>query len=124
MSEGTPLDELIENDPGAHAARQLIDIQQHLANKVGPWGHGCINGQRVPDEYIEVIPIPKRGAEVVIASDGYLTVLPTLAETEARLRQMIRKDPAAIGEHWSIGKSTRSSARAPDDRAYLRFTIE
>ncbi len=124
LNKGMPLDELIETDPGAHARRQLIDIQQHLANEVGPWGYGCINGQRVPDEYIEVMSIPKGGAEIIIASDGYLAVLSTLAETEAQLRLMMQRDPAAIGELWPIGKSTRSGANAPDDRAYLRFTVE
>lgn len=124
LQKGTPLDELIATDPGAKAARQLIDIQQHLANTVGPWGYGCINGQRVPDEYIDVIPIPHGASEVIITSDGYPTVLPTLLETEAALTRMVQRDPAAIDEMWLIGKSNKAGSNAPDDRAYLRFSVE
>lgn len=124
LQKGTHLEEVLDTDPGATAARQLIDIQQHLANKVGPWGYGCVNGQRVPDEYIDVIQVPDGTSEVIITSDGYPTVLPTLLATEAALARMIQLDPAAIGEMWSIGKSSRTGVNAPDDRAYLRFSVE
>lgn len=124
LQKGTPLVELVATDPGANAARQLIDIQQHLANKLGPWGYGCINGQRVPDEYIDVIPIPHGATEVIITTDGYPTVLPTLLETEAALTRMSQRDPASIDEMWSIGKSLKAGSNAPDDRAYLRFSVE
>ncbi len=121
LGKGMPLDELIANDPGATAARLLIDNQQHLANKVAPWGHGCINGQRVPDEYIEVLPIPKESTQVILTSDGYPTVLGTLNETETALAEMVKQDPLAVGELWAMGKPMKPGANAPDDRAYLRF---
>lgn len=124
LQKGMPLDEVIATDPGARAARQLIDIQQHLANTVGPWGYGCINGQRVPDEYLDIIPIPDGASEIIMTSDGYSTVLPTLRQTEAALRSMIQHDPAAIDEMWPIGKTHKIGSNAPDDRAYLRFSIE
>lgn len=124
LAKGTPVADVIEDDPGARAARLLIDNQQHLANRVGPWGYGCINGQPVPDEYIEVIPIPTGPTEVVFTSDGYPVASPTLLEAETVLTQMIRDDPVAIGELWAMGKSTKPGANAPDDRSYLRFTMQ
>lgn len=124
LANGTPIDEILERDPGSEARRVLTDNQQYLANTVGPWGYGCINGGRVPSEFIEVFPIPDRPAEVILTSDGYPVVLPTLGETEATLARLIRDDPAAIGELWPIGKSTRPGSNAPDDRAYLRVRLE
>jgi len=118
-----PVSEVVEHDPGALAARPLFDNQQHLANVVGPWGYGCVNGQRVPDDFVEVLPIPAGPTEVVITSDGFPVVLPTLRESEARLAEMIRNDPAATDALWAIGKSTKPGANAPDDRAYLRLML-
>jgi len=51
-------------------------------------------------------------------------VMPTLSETEAALARLIRDDPAAIGDLWPIGKSTKPGSNAPDDRAYLRLVVE
>lgn len=123
MARGMPIEEILEHDPGAQARRILTDNQQHLANTVGPWGYGCINGKRVPSQYIEVMAIPEGPAEVVLTSDGYPVVGGTLRETEATLARLVRDDPAAIGELWKIGKPATRGSNAPDDRAYLRFTI-
>ncbi|MDH3707435.1 MAG: protein phosphatase 2C domain-containing protein [Acidimicrobiia bacterium] len=121
LARGTPLEEILEHDPGAQAARPLTDIQQHLANRVGPWGYGCINGRPIPSEYVEVVPVPNAPCEVVLTSDGFAEVLPTLSASEARLDEMITADPAAVGSLWLLGKSLRPGFRSLDDRAYLRI---
>lgn len=123
-AKGVSQEQLLRDDPGAKAARPLFDNQQHLANVVGPWGYGCVNGRAVPDDYLEVMPIPDGPMEVVITSDGYPVVHSTLSESEATLAGMVARDPAGIGELWSVGKSTKPGANAPDDRAYLRFVVE
>ncbi|MGI9603962.1 MAG: hypothetical protein ACR2QE_18920 [Acidimicrobiales bacterium] len=123
LAKGVPLSELVEDDPGARAMRPLVDNQQHLANTVGPWGFGCVNGQRVPDEYLEVLSVPSGPTEIIITSDGYPDVRSTLRASEARLFELVDQDPASIGELWPIGKSTKPGANAPDDRAYLRFIL-
>jgi glycerophosphoryl diester phosphodiesterase len=124
LRKGTPLEEILQNDPGAQARMLLTNIQQHLANTIGPWGYGCVNGGQVPDDHIEVFPIPAGATEVILTSDGYPVVLPTLRESESALTELVRRDPAAIGELWSIGKSSTADSNAPDDRAYLRFIVE
>lgn len=123
LAKGTPIEEILLDDPGSQARRILTDNQQHLANSTGPWGYGCINGKPVPAKHIEVFPIPDGPTDVILTSDGYTVVRPTLAETEATLFRQIEDDPAAIGELWPIGKSTRPGSNAPDDRAYLRIRL-
>ena len=124
LARGMPLHELIESDPGAAAVRILSDNQQNLTNKVSRWGRGSINGSRVPDEYIEILPIPDGPTEVILTTDGFPVPLATLAESEAELAEMVSRDPAAVDELWAIGKPMKSGANAPDDRAYLRLTID
>lgn len=120
IESGTPLEEILRTDPGSAAARPLFDVQQHVSNRPGPWGYGCINGRPVPDEFIEVVAIAG-ATEVILASDGYPDLRPTLDETEAALRANLSADPAAIGDFWHVGKSLRPGANSMDDRAYLRL---
>lgn len=123
MRRGTTLDEVLANDPGHAAARVLFDNQQQLANRPGRWGFGCINGKPVPTELIDVIDLPDE-CEIVLASDGYPELLPTLAETEARLHELLALDPAAVDQLWTMGKSLRPGYRSIDDRAYVRFALD
>ncbi len=121
LARGMSLNEVIATDPGSKAARPLHNLQQHLANIAGPWGFGCINGRHVPDDLIEVIPIPATTHEVVLTSDGYLEPAMSLARSESRLKELVKADPAAVDELWRIGKPFRAGFNAPDDRAYLRI---
>ncbi|MEM9516201.1 MAG: hypothetical protein AAGA42_15230 [Actinomycetota bacterium] len=123
LAKGASPAEIVEHDPGARAARPLFDAQQHLANVVGPWGYGCINGRPVPDEYVEVYPVPV-GSTVIMTTDGFPTVHRTLAESEDELAGLVERDPPAIAEMWSMGKPAKPGANAPDDRAYIRFTLD
>ena len=120
LAGGEPLDQVVAEDPGRQAGRALYDSQQLLSNRLGPWGFGCVNGRQVPDEYVEVHPVDD-ATEVVLASDGYPVLEPTLRESEDRLRTMMADDPAAVGDLWSMGKSLLPGANAMDDRAYLRL---
>ena len=123
IAQGTPLEEILTHDTGAVAARPLFNTQQHLANRVGRWGYGCINGHHVPDVYVEAIAVPSRPCEVILTTDGYPDVLATLAASEARLAELIAADPAGVDELWSVGKSLRPGFNSLDDRAYLRIAL-
>jgi hypothetical protein len=120
LASGTPLEEILRSDPGAGFARPLFDRQQHLTNNEGPWGYGCINGRPVPDRFVEVFPLPPDVDQVVLASDGYPDLRPTLEDSERRLRELLEMDPAAVAELWAAGKALRPGANSVDDRAYLR----
>lgn len=124
LQTGSTLADVIETDPGYVATRALLDIQQHLSNKLGPWGFGCVNGTPVPDEYLEVFPLATQPTEVILASDGYPVVHSTLGESEETLANLMSEDPASIDQLWVMGKPTRPGANAPDDRAYLRLLVD
>lgn len=84
-----------------------------------------IPGGRQPrssDDYIDVYAVPA-GATVIMATDGFPVVHPTLKASEQALKALITRDPAAIDELWPIGKPIKPGANAPDDRAYVRFNV-
>lgn len=86
------------------------------------WGYPALNGGTVPPELIKVIPL-EREEEIVLATDGYPELRPTLAESEAVLERLLREDPYCIGAM----KSTKGLAPGQtgfDDRAYVRFRLD
>ena len=60
--------------------------------------------------------------EVVLASDGYPTLLPTLAASEAALASQLASDPQNIGSFIAT-KGLVEGNRSFDDRAYVRFVV-
>ena len=60
--------------------------------------------------------------EVVLASDGYPFLCPTLAESEARLKEQIVRDPLNINT-FKATKGMMTGNLSFDDRAYIRFSI-
>ncbi len=69
-----------------------------------------------------MFPLDREVNEVVMASDGFPDLCPTLNESESRLRWLLKTDPGAVAELWTVGKALRPGANSVDDRAYLRLS--
>lgn len=109
-------------DPGRVAARALISRQGALRNVPGPYGYAGIDGRPVPPSMVVVHPLPPGVDELIIASDGYPEIHPTLARSEARLAELLAEDPHCVGA--LMGTKGRAAGQLSyDDRAYLRLRI-
>jgi glycerophosphoryl diester phosphodiesterase len=64
-----------------------------------------------------------RAREIVLATDGYPFLKPTLAESEAALRELLRKDPMLVTLYQAT-KGIMQGNCSFDDRAYLRVNCE
>jgi hypothetical protein len=126
LAAGADPAELTWHDPGREAIRPLLTRQGALANNPDPgvaqWAYGVIDGREVPGHLITVHPVPAGVREVVIASDGYPMIWPTLAQTEARLAALLGADPLCIGPLRGT-KAAAPGANGFDDRAYLRLAL-
>lgn len=60
--------------------------------------------------------------EIVLASDGYPFLYPTLEESERALRQQLAQDPQNISTFIAT-KGLVEGNKSFDDRAYIRFTL-
>lgn len=58
--------------------------------------------------------------EIVLASDGYLKLFPTLHQTENYLQEYLAKDPLMIQSHVAT-KAWMEGTDSFDDRTYIRF---
>ncbi len=64
--------------------------------------------------------IPSSSSEIVLASDGYLFLKPTLAASEAALAEQIANDPQNI-RSFIATKGIVEGNKSFDDRTYIRF---
>lgn len=71
---------------------------------------------------VRVIDIDSSTKEIVLASDGYPKLLPTLAESESELKKQLEVDPLCINRFKST-KGLINGNLSFDDRSYLRIKI-
>jgi glycerophosphoryl diester phosphodiesterase len=121
---GASIEQLRARDPGRQAVSQLLVSLDGFRNneKAGDFGYGAIDGRAVPPVFIERFDVPRSECDVVIATDGYPKVMPSLDETEALLAQRLRADPLLIEEPPQT-KGMNLSSRSFDDRAYLHLKV-
>ena len=67
--------------------------------------------------------IPSSSSEIVLASDGYPFLEPTLAASEAALAEQIANDPQNI-HSFIATKGIIEGNKSFDDRTYIRFSVE
>lgn len=115
----TSVDELRRHDIGRdHIKAELIEScrQQNIAFAV-------IDGFPIAMEYVKTICLNPGNHDIVLASDGYPQLFPTLAECEHHLDSLLAADPLLISR-FKATKGVAEGNKSFDDRSYIRFSIE
>jgi hypothetical protein len=121
LQSGHTEEELLKEDLARKLILDELKMQQYLENRDDEYGYGVFSSQGSVKN-VSVTDVPP-GSEVVLASDGYPELFGTLAESEARLDELIRLDPLC----YKIYKSTKGlmdMCTHFDDRSYIRFKVE
>ena len=115
---------LARNDPGREAIVGLLRHQRIFCNNTGAgeWAYPAIDGSMVPPDLVSIYHVPPGVTEIVLASDGYPCLLPTLAASEERLAELLASDPLCIGPLRGT-KAVAPGNISFDDRAYLRLAL-
>ena len=122
LKSGVSVQALIENDPMTETWKKLIPpLQVFINGSASPYSFGMITGKEVPQELIQIYPVDGV-KELVLASDGYMKLFNSLAETEAKHRQILTDDPLLIGEYAQI-KTIKKGGVSFDDRTYIRLEL-
>lgn len=119
---GMTVEDLRENDIGRAFIEPLLKHQYLFQNSDEDYGYGCLNGEHVPDAFLEVFDVPEGAKEIVLASDGYPEVLGTLDATEAALKEILAEDPMLF-RCFKSTKGLDAGKVSFDDRSYLRLDI-
>lgn len=118
LAEGMTPDELCRND----IARPTIIPRMIETMREQNVSYSVIDGFNIPRQHVRVIPLDFHPWEIVLASDGYPQLCPTLAESEAALQHQRATDPLNVGE-FQATKAFHPDNLSFDDRAYIRLKV-
>lgn len=106
-----------------HDARKAIEPLLVKAMKEGQNKHyAVIDGFPIWMNGIQVIRVPKSTTELVLATDGYPFLMPTLEESERRLAVQLQADPQNI-DTFIATKGLVDGNCSFDDRSYMRIAL-
>lgn len=123
-------EEILANDPGRRIIQPFITRQVRYQNLSPLSSHysshlafGVFDGNPIPDPFIEVLPIADDIEAIILASDGYPRLFPTLEESEQHLKLLLQEDPLCIGALCGT-KGINPGNEAHDDRTYIKIMIK
>ncbi|MBR1484992.1 MAG: hypothetical protein IJ612_04800 [Prevotella sp.] len=111
-----PHDHFLQHDTAREAVLPMLIESMKLQNR----GYAVIDGFPIPEQHVRIITLDFQSWEIVLASDGYPWLCPTLAESEQRLSQQRERDPLNIGD-FKATKGFMQGQDSFDDRTYIRF---
>lgn len=120
IDEGVSVESLISNDLGRmHITGDLLSQSKHQNNSRSPLCYYTFDGTRFDKDKIRVID-SKNATEIILASDGYLKLYPTLIDSENHLKKILKEDPLLYKEYKET-KGFYKGMNSFDDRAYLKL---
>lgn len=103
-------------------ARQGIIPRMIETMKMQNVEYSVVDGLPIPMRKVRVVTLDFQPWTIVLATDGYPFLKPTLAESEAALAHQAETDPLNIGE-FKATKAFAIGANSFDDRSYVRFRV-
>lgn len=84
--------------------------------------YAVVDGFPIPKEKVRIVMLTPSSHSIILATDGYPFLRPTLADSEAALYRQLTTDPLNIGT-FKATKAFIEGNNSFDDRAYIRFTV-
>lgn len=125
VMDGNPESKILEKDIGRELIMPFLKLQKKFENKSGYFGYPVFNNVGMSDDILHSkivnIDVPEN-SEIVLASDGYPELKPTLKESEEELSRIIATDPLCYKTYFST-KGLKKGNISFDDRTYIRFRL-
>lgn len=120
LLQGEKISDLQENDQGRQYVLPLLEQQAVFQNATidSPYAYGVIDGFPVQRKHVLVIPV--KTSYIILASDGYPQLFPTLEETEQHLQTIIIEDPLCYQQLRST-KGVLKGNVSFDDRSWVKI---
>lgn len=110
--------EYLDHDKAREAVLPLLIESMQGQNR----DYAVIDGFPIAETHVRIITLDFQPWEIVLASDGYPWLCPTLAESEERLAWQKQNDPFNIGD-FKATKGFMNGNNSFDDRSYIRFKV-
>ena len=112
------MESLLDNDTARKAI--LPQLVEEMRNQNVTYS--VIDGFPIPRQKVRVIPLDFSKWTIVLASDGYPFLHPSLEESERALAEQRERDPLNINT-FKATKAFKKGFNSFDDRAYIRFKV-
>jgi glycerophosphoryl diester phosphodiesterase len=124
LRAGKTVAELQAHDTGRDFIMPILERQNYFQNVAGgtDFDYEVIDGFFTDSLPIRIEHVDSGSTELVLASDGYPVLQPTLAESEAELATTLAEDPLLYTKHRSP-KGLMAGNVSYDDRAYVRLVL-
>lgn len=123
ISSGKTIKELQEDDTGRKYIEPLLQRMGIFSNSAeSRFAYAVIDGFKVNERLTSSLPITKSTKYLVLATDGYPKLKPSLIATESALSEILQIDPLMIGTYCST-KGLINNNVSFDDRAYLKIQL-
>jgi glycerophosphoryl diester phosphodiesterase len=124
LLKGKATSKLLEHDTGKDFIKPLLEKQWMFQNSTidSPYTYGVIDGFEVPKNAVKIVEVKEGTKYIVLSSDGYPILKPSLDESERILKKIISEDPLCI----NLFKSTKGVMKGQvsfDDRAYVKIEL-
>ena len=119
LADGKTVGDMLRND----TARPVIIPRMIETMRQQNVTYSVVDGFAIDRRHVRIIPLDFNPWEIVLASDGYPFLHPTLQESESALQQQRSTDPLNIGPHFQATKAFHPDNNSFDDRAYIRFRV-
>lgn len=118
------MESLLRDDRGREVIDYLIRCQRRFQNRgeLGPYDYYVLDGFLLANAPVRIHHLPRGASTVILASDGYPKLLPTLAESEEALQEFLGRDPLLFRDLKST-KGAYPGNRSFDDRVYVKAVV-
>ncbi len=113
-----PEDFLTNDTARAAILPEMMDVMRRQQNV----DYAVIDGSPIAEKHVRILPLDFQPKEIVLATDGYPFLCPTLEASEQALAQQLRDDPLNIRTYQAT-KGCMKGNTSFDDRAYIRFNV-
>lgn len=124
IQKGKTVKELLEHDPSHEVVRPLLKKQYAMQNTMvhSQYSYVTITGFDFDLDLVKVIKIKADAEFLVLATDGYPVLRPTLEESESELSDILENDPLCIRQ-YKLAKGLRTGNDSFDDRTYIKIRL-
>lgn len=124
LLKGMTIEEIKENDPGRKFIYPFLQQQailQNNQNKDSQYSFPVFDGFPVRMDQVKIFPVGDI-KDIILSSDGYPHLFPTLKSSECYLMDVLTNDPLCIRQ-YKCTKGIIKGNYSFDDRAYLKIHI-
>lgn len=125
LLSGATMEDIEANDPGREFIYPFLQKQAILQNcpiEGQRFAFPVFDGFPVQMQQVNIFPVGN-AEEIILASDGYPHLYPTLHESECYLEDVLKQDPLCMRLYKST-KGVKKGNASFDDRAYLKIKLK